>query len=261
MSRTLRRRGAGSCSSLGRSLHRTVPQTTYVQLSVADGTSMRAWVARPDAGAPDRRAAGLLVLQEAFGVNAHIRDVAERFARQGYVAIAPELFHRTAPGFDGRYDDFPSVMPHLQALTPDGMIADVRAAHDWLTSEGQVAGDRTGAVGFCMGGRAAYLANSALPLAASVSYYGGGIAPALLDRAPALHGRQLFYWAGRDRNIKPEHHRAAVDALRAAGKRFVNVEFSDADHGFFCDARPVYQPEAARESWALTLAFLADAIA
>lgn len=239
----------------------TMPLTAWVQLSVDDGTSMRAWVARPDAGPRDRQPAGLLVLQEAFGVNAHIRDVAERFARQGYVAIAPELFHRTAPGFDGRYDDFPSVMPHLQALTPDGMIADMRAAHGWLASEGGVAATRTGAVGFCMGGRAAYLGNSALPLAASVSYYGGGIAPGLLDRASSLHGRQLFYWGGKDRNIKPEHHRAVADALREAAKPFASVEFSNADHGFFCDARPVYDPAAARESWALTLAFLADAIA
>lgn len=237
-----------------------MPDSSYVQLSVSDGTTMRAYVARADAGAPARKGAGLLVLQEAFGVNAHIRDVADRYARQGYVAIAPELFHRTAPGFDGNYDDFPSVMPHIQKLTPEGLIADARAAHDWLTSQGQAAPGRTGAVGFCMGGRAAYLANTALPLAAAVSYYGGGIAPGLLDRAGSLHARQLFYWGGKDRNIKPEHHRAVADALREAGKPFVSVEFSDADHGFFNDARPAYHPAAARESWALTLAFLADAI-
>ena len=234
--------------------------TSPVELSVSDGTTMRAFVARPDSGAPDRRHAGLLLLQEAFGVNAHIREVCERYARHGYVVIAPELFHRTAPGFDGRYDDFPSVMPHLQALTSDGLVADMRAAHDWLIGTGGAAPGRTGAVGFCMGGRAAYLANTALPLAASVSYYGGGIAPALLDRASSLQGRQLFFWAGKDRNIKPEHHRAVADALREAGKVFASVEFSDADHGFFNDARPVYQPAAARESWALTLAFLADTI-
>ena len=237
-----------------------MPDTSHVQLSVSDGTTMRAYVARPDASAPDRKRAGLLVLQEAFGVNAHIRDVTERYARHGYIAIAPELFHRTAPGFDGRYDDFPAAMPHIQALTPDGMIADMRAAYGWLIADGRASEGRTGAVGFCMGGRAAYLANTALPLAASVSYYGGGIAPGLLDRAASLHGRQLFYWAGKDRNIKPEHHRAVADALREAGKVFVSVEFSDADHGFFNDVRPVYQPAAARESWALTLAFFADTI-
>ncbi len=230
-------------------------QGEYVDLDIDDATTMRAYVARQDQQ-PGRR--GILVLQEAFGVNAHIRDVASRFAREGYVAIAPELFHRTAPGFDGNYDDFPSVMPHFQALTPDGMIADMRAAHRHLVDSAHVDPGRTAAIGYCMGGRAAYLANSALPLAAAVSYYAGGVAPALLDRAAALHGRHLFFWGGKDRNIKPEHHNAVAEALRAAGKPFVNVEFSDADHGFFCDQRKVYQPEAARESWVLVLRFLDD---
>ena len=74
----------------------------WVELAVSDGTTMRAYVARPD-GKPTR---GLLVFQEAFGVNAHIRDVADRFANQGFLAIAPELFHRTAPGFEGSYADY-----------------------------------------------------------------------------------------------------------------------------------------------------------
>ncbi len=230
-------------------------QGEWVDLQIDDGTTMRAYVARPD-GQSGRR--GILVLQEAFGVNAHIRDVAARFAREGCVAIAPELFHRTAPGFDGNYDDFPSVMPHIQALTPDGMISDMRAAHAWLVDQAGADRNRIASIGYCMGGRASYLANSALPLAAAVSYYAGGIAPALLDRASKLHGRHLFFWGGKDRNIKPEHHNAVADALRAAGKPFVNVEFSDADHGFFCDQRKVYQPEAARESWALVLRFLND---
>src|SRR5580658_11314739 len=91
----------------------------YVQLSVNDGTTMRAWVARPKEKGENP---GLLVFQEAFGVNAHIRDVAGRFAREGFVAIAPELFHRTAPpGFEGRYDDFPGVMPHMTALNDSSM--------------------------------------------------------------------------------------------------------------------------------------------
>ncbi|MGC1493861.1 MAG: dienelactone hydrolase family protein, partial [Candidatus Acidiferrum sp.] len=80
----------------------------YVQLSVNDGTTMRAWTAWPKEEGPHP---GLLVFQEAFGVNAHIRDVAGRFAREGFVTVAPELFHRTGPGFEGRYDDFPGVMP------------------------------------------------------------------------------------------------------------------------------------------------------
>src|SRR5437763_16845742 len=120
----------------------------WVELAVADGTSMRAYVAKP-AAAPPRR--GLLVFQEAFGVNAHIRDVADRFSAQGFLAIAPELFHRTAPGFDCPYSEFAKAAPHLQAITEAGIDADVRAAYKWLGAEG--VGDNTAAVGYCLGGR------------------------------------------------------------------------------------------------------------
>ena len=91
--------------------------TEKITLRVADGTSMNAYVARPE---EQGKFPGMLVLQEAFGVNAHIRSITERIAREGYVAIAPELFHRTGPGFEGAYDNFPAVMPHMQGLTRGG---------------------------------------------------------------------------------------------------------------------------------------------
>src|SRR5438132_6438281 len=97
-------------------------KTEYVTLSVADGTTMRAYVAHP-AGKPR---AGLLVFQEAFGVNAHIRSVTERFAREGYLAISPELFHRTAPGFAIGYTDMGPAFEQLQALTDPGLEADIQ---------------------------------------------------------------------------------------------------------------------------------------
>ena len=230
-----------------------------VDLRVDDGTTMRAYVARPAvAGAYP----GLIVGQEAFGVNAHIRDVTERFARQGYVAIAPELFHRTAAGFEGRYDDFPSVMPHLQALRHPAMEADLRAAHARLGANGSGVGAPIAAVGFCMGGMVAFLAALTLPVACAVSFYGGGIAPSaqrpgLLDRVGELRAPVMLLWGGRDKHLGPDVVRSVTDALRAAGKDFVNVEISDADHAFFCDARPSYNAVAAAEAWPLTLAFLA----
>jgi carboxymethylenebutenolidase len=227
----------------------------YVTLDVDDGTTMRAFVTRPPGSGPHP---GILVLQEAFGVNAHIRDVANRFMSQGFVAIAPELFHRTAPDFEGDYNDFQSLMPHMQAMTFEGNEADMRAAFDWLRAQKIVDAKRIAAVGYCMGGRCAFLANATLPLAASVSYYGGNIAPALLDRVPALSGPQLLFWGGRDARILPEHYRAVDDALIAADKRYASVVFSQADHGFFCDARPQYDPPGADQSWALTIAFLRD---
>ena len=218
---------------------------------------MRAWVAQPSTGVAHP---GILVFQEAFGVNAHIRDIAGRFASEGYLTIAPELFHRTGPGFECRYDDFPSAMPHMRGLTDAGMEADQRAAHDWLRANG-AANSRIAAVGYCMGGRAAFLAALTLPLACAISYYGGGIAPnannsGLLERVKELQAPILFFWGGRDKHITPDQVRAVTDALRAAGKSFVNVEISEADHGFFCDARASYNPAAAAQAWPLTLAFL-----
>ena len=148
-------------------------RSEYVELKVNDGTTMRAWTARPKG---EGAHPGLLVFQEAFGVNAHIRDIAGRFAREGFVAVAPELFHRTGAGFDGRYDDFPSVVPHMKALNDSSMAADQRAAFDWL--QGTIGPEPPiSAIGYCMGGRAAFLAAITLPLAAAISYYGGGIAP------------------------------------------------------------------------------------
>ncbi len=225
-----------------------------IELKVEGSTPMGAYVARPAGGGPPP---GLLVFQEAFGVNSHIRNVTERFAHEGYVAIAPELFHRTAPlGFEGNYKDFPSVMPHYQALTNEAAEANVRATYDWLHSNSQVKQDRISSVGFCMGGRVSFLANSVVPLRGAVSFYGGGIAPGLLDRAAKLHGPSLLIWGGLDKHITADHRKAVADALTAQRKTYVNVEFSNADHAFFCDERAAYEPNAARQSWALTLEFL-----
>ena len=233
-------------------------QTEMLNLPVSDGTTMGAFIARPAGDSPQ---AGILVFQEAFGVNAHIRDVCGRLAGEGFIALAPELYHRTAPGFEGRYDDFNSILPHIQALTEAGLEADIRAAYQALIAEPRLDRSRVVSIGFCMGGRISFLADSILPLRASVSLYGGGIAPnpmtpGLLGRAKDLHAPILMFWGGLDKHITPEQHRAVVDALRAAQKPFVNVEFSQADHGFFCDARPSYNPVAAKHAWGLTLAFL-----
>jgi carboxymethylenebutenolidase len=224
-------------------------RTEWIDLRADDGTSLRAFVAKPDGQATR----GLIVFQEAFGVNAHIRDLTERFAAEGFLAISPELFHRTAPGFECGYSEFALATPHLQAITEQGLDADVRAAFAWLEREG--VGGNSAAVGYCLGGRAAFVANSAVPLKAAASYYGGRILP-LIGRAPKLSGPMLFFWGGLDHHIPDADRQAVVAGVREAGKVFVNVVFSDADHGFFCDARASYHPAAAAQSWSLTLAFL-----
>ena len=226
-----------------------------VELPVADGSRMAAYTARPEEAGPHP---GLLLFQEAFGVNHHIRSVCDRFAAEGYVVIAPEMFHRTAPpGFEGSYTDFPAMMPHYQAVTTQTAEMDIKAAHDWLRSHAKVRANQISSVGFCMGGRLSFLANSVVPLLrAAVSFYGGGITPALLDRASRPQGPLLLIWGGLDKHIPPEQRKAVTDALSAAQKAYVNVEFSAAGHGFFCDERAAYEPHSARQAWALTLEFL-----
>jgi carboxymethylenebutenolidase len=231
-------------------------RSSRITVAADDGTEMNAYVSYP---AGDGQHPGILVLQEAMGVNSQLRGVVDRYAALGFVAIAPDLFHRVSPGYNASTLEMDVVMPLIKALTTDGMLADVRAAHAWLVSQPNVDAQKTAAMGFCMGGRATYLANSVLPLAAAISYYAGSVAPSLLDRAASLHGPHLFFWGGKDTSIAPEQHRAVVDALREAGKSFVDVEFSECNHGFFNEEWVErYNADAARQSWAMGVAFLRD---
>lgn len=221
----------------------------YVDLPIEDGTTMRAWLAMPKPGPPK---AGLMIFQEAFGVNSHIRDVTERFARQGYAALAPELYHRVAPGFEGRYDDFASALPLAKQTTTSGLQSDVRATHQFLRER---CGDLIACVGYCMGGRISYLANITVPLKAAISYYGA--APAdMMGLAGRSSAPMLFYWGGLDKSIGPEQRQIVSEGMKASTKPWVELMFSDAEHGFFCDQRPSYNPRAAQLSWTLTLSFL-----
>jgi carboxymethylenebutenolidase len=225
-----------------------------VELAVADRTRMAGYVARPKETEPHP---GFLVFQEGFGVNHHIRDVTERFAAPGFVAIAPELFDRTAPpGFEGSYTDFASLLPHRQAVTTETAAADLRSAYDWLGSNGAVKASQISCVGFCLGGRISFIANGTVPFCAAVAFYPGGIAPELLHRVSSLEAPSLFIWGGLDKHITPGQRRALSEALSAEKEIYVNAEFSRADHGFFGDERAAHEPHSARQAWALTLEFL-----
>ncbi len=226
----------------------------FVQLSVADGTTMQAYTSIPAHGKSPFPA--LILFQEAFGVNHHIRKLADRFADEGYLVIAPELFHRSgAAGTEIDYTDFPSAMPHMQAITVEGLEADIHAAWNWLNSNSQVLHGQIVATGYCLGGRVSFLANTLLPFKAAVSYYGAGIAPEIIKRAASLQAPHLFFWGGKDQHIPKEQIETVKTEMTNAGKKFINVEFSDADHGFFCDERASFNAEAAELAWGLTLEF------
>jgi carboxymethylenebutenolidase len=248
-----RGRVAGSTFSF---LPYTMSTPNSLVLSVADGTQMHAYVARPQASGP---APGILLFQEAFGVNGHIRNVADRLAAAGYVVIAPELFHRSAePGLEIPYTEFATLaMPHYQAITAEGLNQDIQASYEWLQSQADVQKGKIGSIGFCLGGQVSFRANAVVPVAAAVSYYGGGT-HTITDLAKDLHAPHLFFWGGLDAHISKDQIQQVVEAVEAAGKPFINTVISYADHGFNCDERPSYNADAAAEAWALTLAFFKE---
>jgi carboxymethylenebutenolidase len=228
-----------------------------VTLATRDG-AMDVIVARPE---EEGLFPAVVVAQEAFGVNDHIRDVCRRFAREGYVALAPELFHRSGRGVDVAYADLPSVFTHLAALTNEGLEHDLRACFDHLRGRREVVGTRIGLVGFCMGGFAAFLGACRLDPAATVSFYGGGIVSPriqsklkpLLGEATGIKSPILCLFGADDRGIPPadvEAVRHALDTLEAPHEVVV---YPGAGHGFFCDQRPVYNGEAAADAWRRTL--------
>lgn len=227
-------------------------RTENIQIPVADGTTMAGYLCRPGEAAPR---AAILLLQEIFGVNPHIRSVAERFARQGYVVLAPDLFHRIQPGYEAGYDDIGASIKLAMQYGAEDAEADLRAAVTALARVDGVRADRIAAVGFCMGGRLSFVANGVAPLRCAVSFY-GSIAPDKLSYAATQSGPVMLLWAGQDAHISHEAGRQAVDTLRGLGKPYVNVEFSAQNHGFFCDARGDYDAGAAAQAWALVNAFL-----
>jgi carboxymethylenebutenolidase len=227
-------------------------KTSHTTLKVNDGTTMQCYVSMPDA---QGKYPGIILFQEAFGVNGHIRGVADRLAKEGYVVIAPELFHRTAPaGFEGSYTDFTALAPHFQGITVEGLGADSKAAYDWLQQQANVNHSKIGCIGFCLGGRTSFVANTVVPLSAAVSYYGGNTA-ALAERAKLIHGPHLFFWGGQDTHIPQEQIDTVMNAMKAANKSYTNVVISYAGHAFNCDERPSYNKQASAEAWAMTLAF------
>jgi carboxymethylenebutenolidase len=214
--------------------------------------------------AADARGA-VIVLQEAFGVNAHIRDLCDRFADEGYLAAAPHLFHRSGDPELG-YEDMQAVMPYIMQLQADQIEADLGATLNHLASLG-FEGRRVAVIGFCMGGSISFVAGCYWQLGAAISFYGGGIAqsrfgfPPLLDLAPTLQTPWLGLFGDLDGSIPTNE----VEGLRAAVSKAAFdseiVRYGEANHGFHCDVRGSYHEPSAKDGWQRTLAFLEEHLA
>jgi carboxymethylenebutenolidase len=207
----------------------------------------------------------VIVIQEAFGVNDHIEDVARRFADAGYLAVAPHVFHRSGDPVLG-YDEISKVMPHMQAVTQTGLQADIEATLDYVAAAG-IGRARVGVVGFCMGGSVAFYTAVKYPLGAGVSFYGGGVGggrfgfPSQVELAPQLQAPWLGLYGDRDQSIPVEEVESLRLAASKAGVPTEVVRYVDAEHGFHCDARPSYHEASAQDAWRRTLEWFATHLA
>ena len=220
----------------------------FTDLQAADGQSIPAYVAQP-AGKPK---GGIVVIQEIFGVNSHVRSVADGYARDGYLAVAPAIFHRVKPNVELGYsgDDMQAGMglkAATEALPAPGVMQDIQAAIKHAAQAGKV-----GIVGYCYGGLLTWRAACTLSgLSAAVPYYGGGsTTPEEIARKPKVP--VLAHFGAKDKHISLE----SVEAFKKAHPE-VEVQIYEADHGFNCDQRGSYDASAAKLARERTLAFFA----
>jgi carboxymethylenebutenolidase len=231
-----------------------------ITIDTPDGP-MNAFLARPDGAGPNP---ALLVAQEAFGVNSHIKNVCRRLAEKGYVALAPELFHRDGPGIELPYDDFPRVMPYLARLTNAGLLVDLGAALKQLRSHAAVDASRVGVIGFCMGGFAALLAGRRLNVRTVVAFYGGGVVrerpgfglTPFVDELSKMKAPVLAIFGGNDQSITPGDVASISQALEASGATHEVVVYPEGGHGFACDERASYDATSAAAAWKKTSEWL-----
>ncbi|MGA2048280.1 MAG: dienelactone hydrolase family protein [Terracidiphilus sp.] len=217
----------------------------YVTLKTADGVEIGAYVARPE-GEP---VAGLVVVQEIFGVNQHIRSVADGYARDGFLAVAPALFDRIERGVELGYEgaDMQRARGFIPKLDMEKSLMDVGAAMEFA---GSVAGKNVGVIGYCYGGTLAWLAAARLHPAVAVGYYGGRTAMYADER---LSAPVMLHFGKLDAHIPAEE----VERIQSAHPE-VKIYWYDAGHGFNCDARGSYSKEAADLARVRSLSFLKE---
>jgi carboxymethylenebutenolidase len=217
----------------------------------ANDRTANGYLAKPTSG----RGHGIIVLQEWWGLVGHITDVADRFAAEGFFALAPDLYHGETTKSPGDADKL------MMALNIAEAAKDMRGAADYLVGLDGVSPKKVATVGFCMGGQLALFAATEYPerIGAAVDFY--GVHPAVKPDVSRLSGPVLLHFATRDTSTPPDVANALSQRIRDAGKQ-VEAHFYEASHAFFNDQRPaVYNAEAAKLAWDRTLAFLRLALA
>ncbi len=201
---------------------------------------------------------GIIVIQEIFGVNAHIRDVTERIAKLGYIAIAPAIYQRQAPGHETGYtpEDVKLGRLYKDQTTASELLTDIQATLDYLKTKPNLQPSQFGCIGFCFGGHVAYLAATLPEIKATASFYGAGIAtftpgggPPTLTRTKDIQGTLYAFFGTEDVSIPLSQ----VDQIEAELNQYQIphgvFRYPNADHGFFCDQRASYNEAAASDAW------------
>jgi carboxymethylenebutenolidase len=240
-------------------------EKTFAPRTDAGGTGQMPVYAAAPAGRKGRRPA-LLLIQEIFGVNDHIQDVVRRFAAAGYVVASPDLFWRQGEWRTFEYTDFASAREVVSTLTEETVAGDLEATLDYLARRDDVDPVRIGVIGYCLGGRLAFLSAALFAgrVQAAAIYYGGGIttAPtspawpvAPVERVHRIRCPVIGFFGALDRHIPREQVEAVDEALAGAGVERQIFYYPHADHGFFCDARASFHPRASQDAWHRTLRF------
>jgi carboxymethylenebutenolidase len=226
-----------------------------VAIQSHDGKTFDGYLSLPPTG----RGPGLVIIQEIWGVNAHIRAVADQYALDGYVVIAPDIFWRQEANVDLTYDEAGTKKAYqlLQGINVPDAVADLVATVQALRNLPEMTG-QVGAVGYCMGGRLAYHLAASKSIETAVCYYGGGIQNDL-NLATSIDVPILFHYGALDTHIPA----TAVSAVKAAFDGRANAQFNvyeDAGHGFNCWARPLYQQRTSALAHGRTLEWLSTHI-
>ncbi|MBZ8181914.1 dienelactone hydrolase family protein [Oscillatoria salina] len=229
-------------------------KTDWVKVQSGD-TEIDAYLAIPSG---EGKFPGVVVIQEIFGVNEHIRDVTNRLAKEGYMAIAPAIYHRFAPGFEVGYtaEDL-KIGKEYKAMTKAAeLLSDVEGAIAYLKTLPQFKQNKVGSIGFCFGGHVTYLAATLPAIQATASFYGAGIATMTpgggeptITRTKDITGKIYTFFGNEDASIPKEQ----VDQIEAELEKHdiphQVFRYENADHGFFCDRRSSYNETAAADAW------------
>ena len=225
---------------------------SWTQILVNE-SPMEAYIAKPATGGPYHP---VIVVQEIWGVNAYIQSIANKLASAGFYAIAPSLFHREGLGTIGVFEETDLALERLGRLDYENILNDLRHTENFIANQDDVISDKVGIIGFCVGGRIAYLAAANLDsVAAAVDFYGGrcfvpfgdGVSP--FDQTAYINAPLLGLFGEDDQNPTTEEVDKMAMELTKHQKKFEFHVYPGASHGFNCEERPAYRRDAALHAW------------